>query len=691
VNATIVTRLGMAVAGAMLAHLVASKALRDAAFLSVWPATRLPVMMIVTAAAVMAAVPGYAALLARWGPRRVVPAGFLLSAALHVVEWRLSTETPWVAVLIYLHVAGLGAILLSGFWSLASELFDPATAKVSFGRIAAAGTLGGLAGGLASTRLAAQSLDAALLFLAAAHVACAVMVALLGTAPSVVPSLAAAAQRPAMIWRTVRTQPHLRTLAILIALSTAGAAIVDFLFKASAQTRFAVGIPETEAGPALFQFFALFYTAVQVLTFAMQNVVGVAVRRLGLGRTITTLPASVGGAGLLAFLYPVFELFVVVRGIEAVMRGSLFRSGYELLFVPMDAAEKRRMKTFLDVTCDRAGDALGAVIVQAVLLAAPVFVLGGLPVEQMEAWWLLACVIALAAGGLWVSRRLDALYLGVVERQLVRHAEQTPVVVGSETGWTVIHIAPPTRVAAPPGSAAGVRIARDDPRVRLLSDLRSGDRDRVEQALTQLTRPDRAHVADVIQLLAWDDLVGSARRVLEAHADAHVGLLVDVLIDQETDFAIRRRIPRILGTLSSARALEGLVCGLDDPRFEVRYGCARALDRMLAHHPHLHVQTERVMEVVERELSLPLSIWQSHQIIDRVEREDEAAGSEAGERPPRNLEHVFILLSTVLPREPVQVAFGGIRSENPGLRGLAIEYLEGVLPAGIRAKLYERL
>jgi hypothetical protein len=683
-----VTRLGMAVAGVMLAHLVASKALRDAAFLSVWPVARLPLMMIVTAAAVVAAVPIYARLLGRWGPRRVVPCGFLLSAALHVLEWRLSVRTPWVAGLMYLHVAGLGAILLSGFWSLASEVFDPRTARASFGRIAAAGTLGGLAGGVLSAGLAAsQSLDTPLLPLAAAHVCCAALVMVLGRAPSIaLPASAREAARTSTLG-ALRAQPHLRTLAILIGLSTAAAAIVDYLFKASAQAEYA-------EGAALFQFFALFYTATQVITFLAQSAVGPAVRRLGLGRTISVLPAGLGGTVLLAFLAPVFEMFVLVRGVEAVLRGSLFRSGYELLFVPMDAAEKRRMKTFLDVTCDRAGDAIGAAVVQAVLLAAPFVALAGLPAELMASWWLLATVVLLTIGSLWVSRRLDSLYLGVVERQLVKHAEQAPVVVGSETGWTVINISPPARAGGPALSAArpAGRPATDNPRVRVLAELRSGDRARVEAALGQLTRPDRAEVADVIQLLAWDDLVPSARRVLERHAPAHVGLLVDVLLDQDTDFAIRRRIPRILGTLSLARAVDGLVRGLDDPRFEVRYGCARALDRVLAADAHLGVPGERVLAVVERELSVPLAIWQSHHVIDRTDRDEEPAGEPAAaERTPRSLEHVFTLLSVVLPREPVQVAFGGIRSDNSGLRGLAVEYLDSVLPERIRVKLYERL
>ena len=41
------------------------------------------------------------------------------------------------------------------------------------------------------------------------------------------------------------------------------------------------------------------------------------------------------------------------------------------------------------------------------------------------------------------------------------------------------------------------------------------------------------------------------------------------MLDPDTDFAIRRRIPRILGAVASERALSGLVRGLDDARFEV--------------------------------------------------------------------------------------------------------------------------
>ena len=205
-------------------------------------------------------------------------------------------------------------------------------------------------------------------------------------------------------------------------------------------------------------------------------------------------------------------------------------------------------------------------------------------------------------------------------------------------------------------------------------------------------KPDATLIAQVVQLLAWDDVVSRARKVLESSAASHVGLLVDALVDADTDFAIRRRLPRVLGTLSSDRALKGLLQGLDDARFEVRYQCSHAIDRILSRTAGLAVDPARVMAVVDRELSVSPQVWQGYRLIDRSEGDAVPATQQAqAERAQENVTHVFALLAAVLPREPLQVAFRGIRADDPSLRGLALEYLDGVLPPAIRAKLYALL
>jgi hypothetical protein len=466
--------------------------------------------------------------------------------------------------------------------------------------------------------------------------------------------------------------PHLGTLGLIVTLGTSAAAVADYLLKEHAVARI-----RTSAG--LLEFFAAFYLVVQLGTFLAQFAVAPVVRRVGLGRTISTLPAGVGTMGVVGLLFGSFPVFVAVRGIESVLRGSFFRSAYELIFVPMAPAEKHRTKTFLDVTCDRIGDAVGAGVVQFFLLFGTTY----LTTE------LLGVVIAMAGWSLYLANRLDALYLGVVERRLTAHGEAAPVVVGSETGWTVLDLAPadrPNRTMVT--EAAPKPQFMEDPTLQRLWDLRSGQRARVERALARAQRPDSLEVAQIVQLLAWDDLVGSARAVLERCAASHVGLLTDTLLDPDADFAIRRRVPRILGTLSDPRALEGLVSGLDDTRFEVRYQCSRAIRRLLSKYSAGAVDATRILAVVERELSVPPQVWHGHRLIDSVERDDDSVIEPDASQEQRNLEHVFSLLSTVLPPEPLRVALNGIRSTDPGLRGVAIEYLESVLPPTLWTRLW---
>src|SRR6266850_1051657 len=351
VNRTL-TRIAMVTAGLMLAHQVAAKAFRDTTFLTAWPATALPLMTIATALLTATLVPVFSRFLERFSPRAVVSVGFALSAAGHAVEWVFFAAGPWIAVVIYLHLAGVGAILLSGFWSLIAERFDPAGARTSYGRIAAAGTAGGMIGSVAAERLATTvTPGAVLIMLAALH----------RRAPPLLPREKASVRPGTSSLRETFRTPYLRTIASFVVLTGASSAILDFLFKSQARATFGTG-------PELLRFFTLFYGSVQVLSFMAQTRAERVVRRLGMGGTINALPGGVGVVGLFALVFQAWPVLTALRGLDAVLRNSLFRSAYELLFVPMDARTRNRAKTVLDVVCDRAGEAAGSGIVQLLLL-----------------------------------------------------------------------------------------------------------------------------------------------------------------------------------------------------------------------------------------------------------------------------------------------------------------------------------
>src|SRR5688500_841189 len=146
----------MLCAAAVTAQFVSGKATRDALFLTSHDVTFLPAMLIVTAVFSILLVSLHARAGRLLAPAILIPVSFVASGVLFLGEWLLRDSAPaTVAVLVYLHVSVAGPLLTSGFWLIVSEMFSPRTAKKGIGRIAAAGTLGGLAGALIAERVAA--------------------------------------------------------------------------------------------------------------------------------------------------------------------------------------------------------------------------------------------------------------------------------------------------------------------------------------------------------------------------------------------------------------------------------------------------------------------------------------------------------------------------------------------------------
>ena len=118
----------------LISQQVAGKAARDALFLSNFPASDLPLMMVVASLASVLAVVVFSRTMARRSPSLVAPVATAVAALLLLVEWGISLRDPRVAaVLVYLHLAIFGGTLASAFWSGVNERFDPWTARTWWG------------------------------------------------------------------------------------------------------------------------------------------------------------------------------------------------------------------------------------------------------------------------------------------------------------------------------------------------------------------------------------------------------------------------------------------------------------------------------------------------------------------------------------------------------------------------------
>ncbi len=151
----------------------------------------------------------------------------------------------------------------------------------------------------------------------------------------------------------------------------------------------------------------------------------------------------------------------------------------------------------------------------------------------------------------------------------------------------------------------------------------------------------------------------------------------------------RRRLARVFSVCVSQRAVDGVLLGLEDLRFEVRFQCGRSLAAIVEKNPRIRIDKERVFDVVRREVAVGRPVWESHRLLDTVEADARSFVDEfLKDRAGQSLAHVFTLLSLVLPTAPLQIAYRGLHTDDPGLRGTALEYLEGVLPPDIRDRLW---
>ena len=640
----------------LIANQVAARAVRDALFLSAFQVRSLPLVM---GGAAIAAIGGAELLsraLARRSPARVVPAAAALSAALLAAWWAVGLVSPRLAaLLVYLHVSAFGGALVSGFWSLVNERFDPHTARRVVGRIGTGATAGGMAGGALvwlCSRL--MPLPATLLVLVALGLLAALVLTRSRASEQEAHEPAPAAPLPAAVLLRNR---HLRNVALVVLLGAITEALLDFQFKAQASVRFV-------SGPPLLGAFAAFHTAMGVLSLLLQATLSrTSLRAIGIAGTLALRPLLTALSSLGGALAPRLATATLARGVHESLMNSLFRSGYELLYTPVPEAEKRRVKAVVDVSVDKAGALVGSAAVALLLALAP----------GAAGSWLfgLACLLSLAALALsptlhhgYVQTLEQSLLAGRIRLDAVEAVDLTTQVTLAQTG-SLERGSLLRQIALLRGEQASLAPEAGGPErttLDALRQLRSGQPTAVRAVLRASPEPDALLVTALVPLLANDEVMPDVVRVLRRAAPRITGQLVDALLDTSADPVVRRRVPRVLKACPTLRAAQGLQAALDDPAFDIRAAAAAALAAIHERSAVVRVGRDEVLARVRREL-------------------------DSGETVERQIPQLFALLTLVLERGPLQIAWAAMKGQDRRLHGTALEYLANVLPEDVVRRL----
>lgn len=189
--------------------------------------------------------------------------------------------------------------------------------------------------------------------------------------------------------------------------------------------------------------------------------------------------------------------------------------------------------------------------------------------------------------------------------------------------------------------------------------LQSGDPQRIRRVLDDAEHMSSSVVPHLIPLLASSTSALDAMRALRTAAVHRPGVLIDALADVRLASVVRRRVARVMSHCRSPLVVSALLDGCEDEHISVRVQCARTLFVLRRRHPELGIAGDRVLELVRKEI----------------------------DRGVHDIGLVFTFLALVLPSAAIRGAYRSLRGADAHARGFALEYLHGVLPAGIREKL----
>jgi AAA family ATP:ADP antiporter len=384
-------------------------------FISDLGADNLPIVQFAFGIAIGFIMQGYVWIVGRLPRKYALPLTQVGLVGLLVAFWFLfQTGADWVSAAFYFFGLILGILLISQFWTLANEVYDPRQAKRIFGFIGGGSSLGGVAGSTLAVKAPVIGTTNLLLVSAAMLAICLVLVTAIirREKPDLQGSLTGGEDEGvsgAEALRLLRNSRHLQTIALIIGFAAVGAAIIEQQLNMA--TAAAKGAGNTDS-------ITSFLGQVQLWTSAIGFVIQIWLtskiqRFLGIGFALLILPTSLGITGALMLVNGALWVPALARVIDTSLRYTIDKTTREILFLPLPNDLKQQAKPFIDVTVDRFAKGIGALLV--LVLIKP----WGLDLTWQQLSW-----ASLTMMGLWIYAAVRARreYRAVFRRTL---AEQS--------------------------------------------------------------------------------------------------------------------------------------------------------------------------------------------------------------------------------------------------------------------------
>ena len=525
------------------------KPLTRSQFIAALGSDNLPYVLFAAGVLIGAVMHLYASAVRRLPARHVIPVTQAAIIGLLVLFWGLlQTGAGWVTVAFYFFGLILGILLISQFWTLANDIFDARQAKRVFGFIGGGASLGGALGaGITAVVVEEVGSEQLLLVSAATLAACTGIVLLLLRRHPV--GEAAGFDAPAggvggrEVVRLLSESRPLKVLALTVGCAAAGAAVVDQQLNMAAEA-----MRGDQGGDSIAALLAAVTAYLSLAGFVVQVALISRIHRsAGIGAALLVLPLGFTASAALILFTGTLWAVAGARVLGSTLRYTLDKTTREVLFVPLPADLRRRVKPFIDVTMDRFAKALTAVLL--LVLIQP----WGLGLD-----WRRLSFASLAITGLWIA---------VAVRARREHLRSFRASIDART-------ITPDAVTTRAGEAAAVET--------LVEELSNPDPAAVLYAIEMLEGLDKPHL--VTPLLLRHESGAVRVRALHALASgrsrvAHRWRGAVRRMTRDEDINVRAAALEALATLAGQDAAAVMSGHLDDPEPRVAVAAAAVLAR----------------------------------------------------------------------------------------------------------------
>lgn len=397
------------------------KSVRDARYLDEVGSAWLPVAYLLTALIMGLVVALQSKLQIRVRSSLLIAWSLLFFTLTAAAFWQLFRHGwAWVPVVFWVWANVFIVILVTQFWILVNEVFNPREAKRLIGFFGSGGILGGVLGGVATGFLGRTRISDDLLLIAAAMLLADVLMIRLvfaGHEKSGGGRDQASSREPSppgtgpeagfkSCYETVRKDNYLRLLAAVVLVTGIVSTLIDWQSKNV--------IENTMTGRLnLTAFFGYFNAGVLIFPFFLQLLItSNFIRRFGIRTSLLIYPVILLLCSIGIAAAPVLFFAVMIKGNDKSLSFSLNQSVRELLYIPISPAVKYRAKIFIDMFLNRVAKGLGAVLLMALIFIPLPF---GRPFRiQLVSIWSAAFIM----GWILLNIRISREYTNTVKQKL---------------------------------------------------------------------------------------------------------------------------------------------------------------------------------------------------------------------------------------------------------------------------------